>query len=171
VLAAPDHAELHHARDLLAEAHAARAVDTTRHVGCNQRAQVLVHYHALGLLVARAARPVAHRQILQLALAALVANWAVKRMIYKKKFHNAALRIDGLRGVGMHLHAVGNGRRARRQRLRRFLNLHQAHAAVGGNRELAVVAEVRNVHAGLVYGVHDRRAVRDLHRLAVDFDL
>ena len=42
VLAAADHAELLEAGDLLGEAHAARAVDAARHVGGDQRAEVLV---------------------------------------------------------------------------------------------------------------------------------
>ena len=50
VLAAADHAELHDAGDLLAEADAARALDAARHLlGRDQRAQVLVEHDALGL--------------------------------------------------------------------------------------------------------------------------
>ena len=58
MLAAADHAELHHAGDLLAEAHAARAVDAARHLlGGDQRAEVLVEDDALVFVVARADPP------------------------------------------------------------------------------------------------------------------
>ena len=171
VLAAADHAQLHDARDLLPEAHAARAMDAARHVGGDERAQVLLGHHALRLLVARAARPVADREVLQLAFAALVADRAVERVIDEQEFHDAVLRGDRLLRVRPHLHAVGRGRGAGGQRLRRLLHLHQAHATVRGDGKLAVITEMGDIDARLVRGVHDRRAVGNLHALAVQFQL
>ncbi len=115
-----------------------------------------------GLGVARGRRAVADREVLQLALAALVADRAVERMVDQQELHHALLRLDRLLGVRPHLHALGRRRRARRQRLRRLLDLHQAHPAVGGDRQLLVIAEVRHVDAELVRGVHHRAAVRAL---------
>src|SRR5690606_33099389 len=75
VLATVAHAELHDAGHFLAEAHAARAVDAAAHLRHgDQRAHVLLEHHALFFLVARAGAAVAHGQVLQLALAALVAD-------------------------------------------------------------------------------------------------
>ena len=70
------------------------------------------------------------------------------------------------------LHALGGGRGAGGQRLRRLLDLHEAHAAVGGDRQLLVIAEVRHVDAELV-ARHPSPCVPcgDLHRLAVDFEV
>src|SRR3546814_12622741 len=65
----------------LGEADAAGAVDAAGHVGGDQRTQVLVGDHTLALGEARYRAPVAQRQILQLALAALVADRAVQRMV------------------------------------------------------------------------------------------
>ena len=96
VLAAADHAELLDAGDLLAEAHAARAVDAARHVGGDQRTQVLVLDHALALVEARDVAAEADRQVLQLALPALVADRAVERMVDQQELHGRALRADGL---------------------------------------------------------------------------
>ena len=62
-------------------------------------------------------------------------------------------------------------RRAGRQRLGRLLDLHQAHAAVGRDRELLVIAEVRDVDAEPVRGLHHHGAGRHLDRPAVDLDL
>jgi hypothetical protein len=39
------------------------------------------------------------------------------------------------------------------KRLRRLLDLDQTHAAVGRDGELLVIAEVRDVDAGLVGGI------------------
>ena len=45
-----------------------------------------------------------------------------------------------------------------------LLDVDQAHAAVGGDRQLVVVAEARDRDAGLVGGLDDHRALGDLHR-------
>ena len=51
VLAAADHAEFHHAGDLLAEADTARALDAAGHLlGGNQRTQILMEHDALRFL-------------------------------------------------------------------------------------------------------------------------
>jgi len=171
VLAAEGQAELHLTRDFLGETHAAGAVDAARHVGRHQRAEVLVHHDALLFRVARAARAVAHRQVLQLAFAALVADRAVERVVDEQELHHPLLRLHGQLGVRPHLHAVGDRRRAGRQRLGRLLDLHQAHAAVGRDGQLLVVAEVRDVGAGNRGSIHHRAAVGNLDLLAVDFDL
>src|SRR5690606_13230967 len=73
-----DHAELHHAADLLAEAHAPGAVDAAGHaLGGDERAHRLLVHDPLGLAVARARGAVADREVLELAFAALVADRTV----------------------------------------------------------------------------------------------
>jgi hypothetical protein len=56
----------------------------------------------------RSARPtaVAHGQILQLALAALVADRAVQRVVDEQELHHRLLRLDGLVALGAHDHAL-----------------------------------------------------------------
>src|SRR5688572_22450706 len=75
-IAAKIGAELLDAGDLRAEAHAARAMDAARHVGRHERPQVLVFDDALPLGVARHTAAEAHREILQLTFAALIADRA-----------------------------------------------------------------------------------------------
>ena len=64
-----------------------------------------------------------------------------------------------------HLHAFRHRRRAGRQRLRRLLHLDQAHAAVGRDGELGVIAEARDVDVGRVRDLHDHLALARLQRL------
>ena len=61
----------------------------------------------LSSVVARAARAVADREVLQLAFAALVADRAVERMVDEQELHHAFLRVDRQLGVRPDLHAFG----------------------------------------------------------------
>ena len=54
-------------------------------------------HDALALVVARDVAPEAHRQVLQLALAALIADRAVERVVDEQELHRRALRTDGAR--------------------------------------------------------------------------
>ena len=134
VLAAARRAELLDARDLRGEADAARAVDAARHVGRDERAEVLVLDDALALVEARGGAAESEREVLQLALAALVADRAVERVVDQQELHRRLLRRERPRRAREDLHALGDRRRAGRHRLRRLLDLDQAHAAVGGDR-------------------------------------
>src|SRR5690606_39052684 len=129
-LGTADRAELLNALDLGTEAHAAGAVDAARHVGRDQGAQVLVLDDALPLDIARHVTAEAHREILQLALAALVADRAVERMVDQQELHRRLLRLDRALRPRVDLHAVRDWRRARGQRLRRLLDVDEAHPAV-----------------------------------------
>src|SRR6185312_6297026 len=82
MLAATRHAELHDAADLDAEAHVPRAMNAARHLlGRDERTHVLVEYDPLLFAIARPGRAIADGEVLQLALAALVADRAVERMV------------------------------------------------------------------------------------------
>ncbi|MNN45937.1 hypothetical protein D3C81_1602940 [compost metagenome] len=169
MLATVQHAQFHHAGHFLAEAHATGAVDAAGHLlHGDQRAHVLVEHHALLFLVARLRRTVAHRQILELAFAALIADRAVERVVDQQEFHHGLLGLDGLFRVREDLHARRHRRGAGGQRLGRLLHLHQAHAAVRRDGEFAVVAEMRDVGAQLAGGFHHEAAFRNLYLLAVD---
>src|SRR5439155_1622075 len=53
---------------------------------------------------------------------------------------------------------------------RSLFDLHQAHPAVGGDRELLVIAEMRDVDPQAVGGLHHGGAVSDFGLPAVDRD-
>ncbi len=170
VLAATGGAELRQPHHVLPEAHAARAMDAAGHVGGNQWPEVLVLDHALALVEARDVAAIAHRQVLQLALAALVADGAIQRMIDQQEFHHRFLGGDGLGRSRVHDHAFGHRRGAGRHGLGRLFHLDQAHAAVGRNRQLLVVAKARHID---IIGVGDpdqHLAFARLGRDTVDSD-
>ena len=131
LLATTRGAEFLYAGDVLAETDAACAVNAARHVGGDQRADVFVFHHALAFVETRRVAAEAHGEILQLALAALIADRAIERVIDEQEFHGGFLRANGLRALRENLHALANGRGAGRQRLRRLFHFHEAHAAVG----------------------------------------
>ena len=136
VLAAPDRAELGDARDLGHEADAARAMDAARHDGLDQRADILVLDRALVLAEARAVDAIGHRLVLQVALAALVADRAVERMIDQQELHHAFARLldDGAIGA--------DGRAACRSRPGRKI----AHRHGAGGRRLGRAALTSTRH-------------------------
>jgi hypothetical protein len=102
------HAEFHHAGNFLPEANAASAMNATRHfLHRDQRTDILVENDAFVFLKTRGAAAVTDRQILQLALATLVADRAIQRVIDQQELHHAFLRLDRQFGMSEHLHAVG----------------------------------------------------------------
>src|SRR6185437_11090063 len=58
-----------------------------------------------------------------------------------------------------------------RNRLRRLLLLDEAHAAIAGDGEPLVVAEMRHLDAGMLAGLQHRRIGRNLDLDAVDLEL
>ena len=91
VFAAANAAKLTGAGNFTHEAHAARAMDAAGHVGRDQRPDVLVGNNTLALDKPRHRTPVAHGDVLQFALAALVADGAIERMIDQQELHHVAL--------------------------------------------------------------------------------
>ena len=145
VVAALEEDELVVLGHLLREAHAAVAEDAALAVDRDERRQLerLLEV-ALGLDEARAAGAPAEGDVLQRALAALVADRAVERVVDEQELDDRVLRVlDAVRGR-VDDHAVAHRRRARGLELRDALDLDQAHAAgADGLAELGLVTEVR----------------------------
>ena len=156
------------AGDLLGEADAAGAMDAAGHDGLDQRPHLLVVHRPLVLLEARAVVAVGHRLVLQVAFAALVADRAVQRMVDQQEFHHALAGLDRLLRIGEHDHAVHDRLRARRHRLGRLLHLDQAHAAVAGDRQPLVEAEMRHFLADRLQRLKQGQAAVDLVFAAVN---
>ncbi|MGF6976658.1 hypothetical protein QFZ94_005108 [Paraburkholderia sp. JPY465] len=126
-------------------------------------------HHALFFAIARRRLAVTDGQILQLAFAALVADRAVERMVDQQEFHHSLLALHRLVRLGAHDHAGRHRRRARGHGLRHLLDIDQTHPAVGRNRQLLVIAEVRNVGVDLMRSLDHHAAFRHLDFLAVYF--
>ena len=104
VLAAAGGAQIGHARDFGGEAHAAGALDAAGHDGLDQRAHIFVFDRALVLVEAvERGAAIAHRLVLQIAFAALVADRAIQRMIDQQEFHHPFARLAGIRRSGVDL--------------------------------------------------------------------
>ncbi len=132
-------------------------------------AEVLDRIVALGvLLVARAGAALLEHVVLELALAGLVADGAVERMVDEQQLEHALAGLLGAGAVDVHHLAFGHGGDARRHQLGRLLHLDQAHPADRRARQRRVVAVVRHQHAGLLGGLDDRGALRHAELHSVD---
>jgi hypothetical protein len=137
------------------------------------RADILVHDDAFLLGIARYAPSKAHRPVLQFALAALIADRTIERVVDQQEFHRRFLCGKRLLRARLHHHAVHALRSAGRHWLRRTLDFHQAHAAISRNREALVIAETRDHNIVFVRHV-DQQATRlgfDLLTVDGDFDV
>ena len=174
VLAAADGAEIGGAGNLGGEADAARALDAARHRRLDQRADILVLDRALVLGIARGVRAIGHRLVLQVALAALIADRAIQRVVDEQELHHPFAGLLDHRRLGQDDRrlAVGAGAQVAHTdgagglRLwRATLHLDEAHAAVAGDREALVEAEARHLDArrlaGLEHGVLRRNVDLD----------
>ena len=156
--------------DLLREAHAAVAEDAALAVDRHQRRELerLLEV-ALGLDEARGAGAPAVGDVLQRALAALVADRAVERVVDEQELDDRALGVVHAGGLGVDDHAVLDRRRARGLELRDALDLDQAHAA-GADRlaELGLVTEDGDLDVAVLGGVDQHRVLRRGDLPAVD---
>ncbi len=156
--------------DLLREAHAAVAEDAALAVDRDQRRQLeRLAEVALGLDEARRAGAPAVGDVLQRALAALVADRAVERVVDEQELDDRALRVVHALGLRVDDHAVLDRRRAARLQLRDALDLDEAHAARADRlAELGLVAEDRDLGVAELGRVDEHRVLRRGDLAAVD---
>src|SRR3712207_1156053 len=140
--------------DLLREAHAAVAEDAALAVDRDDGRELerLLEV-ALGLDEARGAGAPAVGDVLERALAALVADGAVERVVDQQELDDRALRVVHALGLRVDDHAVAHRGRATRLELRDALDLDQAHAAgADGLAELGLVTEDRDLDVAVFVG-------------------
>ena len=170
MFAPPQRADLRHARDFIDKPHAARTMNTPRHRRFHQRAHVFFFHRALMLVVAADARAIGHRLILQIALAGLVADRAIERVVDKQEFHHPVARLFYHWRVGEHFHFIGRRQRTRRLRLRRpRLHFHQTHAAVAGDFQPIMVTKPWNLHPRAITHLDDGFTRVEFNFVSVDF--
>ncbi len=117
-------------------------------------------------------RTVAERLVLQRALAALVADGAVERVVGEQQLDDALLGPLGRRRLRFDLHVGGDGDHARRleHRAATGVDLDEAHAAHAHRRHPLVVTEARDVHVVALGRGDDQLALASRDGLAVDRD-
>ena len=121
----------------------------------------------------RVSRAVTEGQILQRALAALVADGAVEWVVDEDELERPLLTRRRLLGRACRLddHPLGRGQRAPGLELRHALKLDEAHAArADGLAEARLVTEDGDLDAGRLRRFDDARPLRDLDRALVDLD-
>lgn len=108
----------------------------------DQRPDVLVLHcpFARDLVKPPSVTAISHALILQVALATLVADGTIQRMICQQELHHTFSRLVRERAIRLDHHTRLHRPRARGDWLRRPLDLYQAHSAVSGNHEFLVVA-------------------------------
>ena len=177
--------------DLGGEADAAAAHDAALVIEAHTRADIDV-LRLLDLVFAEAALAFAvlDTELLEAALACLIADGAIERVIDEEEFHHALAAFLREGAFGADAHAFGDGVRtgddgARHPadlwhavlvffRLgagsgaRRHAHFDQAHAAVAGGGEFGVVAVVRDLGLGLLARFDHARAFGELEPDAVD---
>ena len=131
---------------------------------------VFVCNDAFFFFVTRLGATITHSQILQLAFTTLIADGAIEWMVDEQKLHHRFLCFDGFVRLGANNHALRNRCRTRRHGLWHFLDIHQAHAATGGNAQFLVIAKMGDVGPRLLSRVHDHAAFSSLHFFAVKFN-
>src|SRR4051794_2938526 len=157
---------------LLREADAAVAEDAALAVDRDQRRQLerLLEV-ALWLDEARAAGAPAEGDVLKRALAALVADRAVERVVHEQELDYRVLSLLDVVGGGVHHHPVLDRRGAGGLELRHALDLDEAHAARAHRlAQLGFVAEVGDLDVALLGGVHEHLALGRAHLAPVDLE-
>ena len=158
VAAAVDHLQFRRSADFAREPYTTRTHDTAVREQHDLVADVMLVLTLLFRFLQPAlSPPEAIRVILQEALARLIADRAVQRMVQQQIFQRRLLCGPHFFAVGDDHHPVLDRRLAARQQLalhrHRTVRLavadfHQAHAATGHHRQRGMPAVVRNLHAG-----------------------
>ena len=158
VCAAVLHAERPHIHAFAAHADAAVAEDAARAVVKDGRRPLLLVAMVLGLGVEAFARAILEGHVLQFALAAGIADGAVERVVAEEQLDRGLARLRDFGRLGDEDLAFGDGGGAGGLQLGNFFLAHDAHAAGGLQREAGIVAESRNLDAGLAARVNEQRS-------------
>src|SRR5262249_26866485 len=109
---------------------------------------------------AAGAGAMAQGKVLQVALAALVADRAIERMVDEQELQRALAPLLHLRRIGEHSHALGDLGGAGGSQFGHLLDLDEAHAAGAERLHLRMVAVDGNLDAESLRGGPYHRALR-----------
>ena len=141
-----------------AHADAAVAEDAARAVEVDDRRPLLLFAVVLGLGVEAVGGAILEGHVLQLALAAGIADGAVERMVAEQQLQRGFAGLGDLGRLGLDDHALGDRRSAGGLELGHLLDADDAHAAGGLQREAGVVTEGGDLDAGGLAGLDEQGA-------------
>ncbi|OPZ79546.1 MAG: hypothetical protein BWY77_01343 [bacterium ADurb.Bin431] len=159
-----DKAEFRHAHHLFAHPGAHPAEHAAVHIPFYEARGGFNRLVELAVQEAVAAHFIFIDQVLQLALAPLVAHRAIQGMVHQQQFKQGFAGASHRGGVGVYHHAVGGRRGAgRNQPALHLLDLDHAHAARPEGHQLLVIAKGGDMNPGGLGGLQDSGAVRYLY--------
>ena len=156
------------ALDLVADLDAAAAEDALLQVPLDEGVAVALRVGPPLAGVLLPAHAVGVGELLERAAARGLADHAVVRVVGDQQLEHQLAQLLELRRRGLHLHPLGDGRRAGGDRPRRALDLDDAEPAAAEGAELRVVAERRDRDPVHPRRLEDRHRVGDGDRRAVD---
>lgn len=123
----------------------------------DERTNVLVLDGTLAtkLVEATTVSTVSHALVLEIALATLIANRAIQRVVGEQEFHDTLTGLVDEGGVGLDDHTGLDGPCARGDGLGGALDFDETHTTVTGDHELLVVAVAGDGGAGLFAGLDE----------------
>src|SRR5437773_4172578 len=142
-----------HVHALVADADAAVAKNAARPVVVDEVREFLLLVVQLALHEARLRSAVAEDHVLELALAPLVADGTVERVVGQQELEHRLAGVSDLIVFGVDHHPVAGYRRAGGLQLGHFLNRDQAHAARALQGQSRVVAKRRDFDPRLLRGL------------------
>ena len=146
-------------------------MDAPGHHCFDQRTHVFLGHRALVFMITRTAAPISDRLILQIALAALIADRAIERVVDEEKLHHPLARFLHHRAIGANVLPLSSRQRARRLRLRRpRLHFNQTHPAIARNAQPLMIAKTRNFLPRQLASLQHRRACGNFELYAIDFE-
>ena len=165
--AGPERLEVRAARVVAVEADAPVAGDAAVHLVADERSEVLVLPGALGAPVPAADVPRHDGHVLQVALAALLADRAVVRVVLHEPLDHRLAEVLGVRGVDREAHAVAHGSDAGHDEAAAGVFLvgvldRGALAARPDGAHRGVPAEIREVEVVRERGLEEVLALLDL---------
>ena len=159
------------AGNLFSKSDAPGAVDTSVHVGDDEGADIFVLNCPFELVVPASAISIKVGVVLEIALASLVADGAVKGVVGQQKFHHSSSCMPGILGGCVDFHSGGHLGAAGGDGLGGFFDLDEAHPAVAGHFEAFVVAKAGDLDIVFLGSLEDREVVIDLVGFVVDENL
>ena len=128
----------------IANTDAAIAKNAARPIVEHNRGPLLFRHVLLHFGKAAFARAVLEHHVLQFALAALVANGTIQRMVREQEFQSGFARLHNGFRFRLNHHAFSHRQRARRLQFGKLFHFDETHAASGLQRHALVVAKRRN---------------------------